>query len=516
MKRREIILAAALAGACLLVFGQAVRFGFLNYDDNAYVSENPWVRGGLTWHGVVWAFNVIDYFYWQPLTWLSHMLDCQIFGLRPAGPHLVNVLFHAANSILVFLIFRRLTGAVWRSAVLAALFALHPLRVESVVWIAERKDVLSTFWFLVTVGAYLRYVERPSGPRHACVLAAFACGLMSKPMLITTPVLLLLLDYWPLRRRALAEKMPLFLMAGLTLAVTYVGSRQLRSINWAAHLPLGHRMANALVSYAAYLGLSLWPRHLAILYPYRLEIAWWKPAAAAVLLVAITVLAQRAAGKRPYLAFGWLWFLVALLPPIGIVQVGRQAMADRFTYLPSIGLTLAVVWGVADLLERRPRVAAALALAAITVCGAACWAYTGLWRDSVTVFANTVAVTDDNSAAEHYLAAALDDSGRFAEALPHHAAAVRIEPSYFVAQCSYGLALEQHGDWAAAADHFTQALRNYPNYAQARYHLGLDYQHLGQPQAARQELEQALGLGLEEPDRSRAQAELALLRSGSL
>ncbi len=198
MRRRELILSAALAGACLLVFGQAVRFGFLNYDDNAYVYENPWVRGGLTFHGIIWAFNVVDYFYWQPLTWLSHMLDCQLFGLRPAWPHLVNVLFHAANAILVFLIFRRLTGAFWRSAVLAALFALHPLRVESVVWIAERKDVLSAFWFLVTVAAYLRFVERPSGPRYACVLAAFAFGLMSKPMLITAPVLLLLLDYWPL------------------------------------------------------------------------------------------------------------------------------------------------------------------------------------------------------------------------------------------------------------------------------------------------------------------------------
>ncbi len=337
MRRRELMLAAALAGACLLVFGQAVRFGFLNYDDNAYVYENPWVRGGLTLHGIIWAFNVIDYFYWQPLTWLSHMLDCQLFGLRPAWPHLVNVLFHAANSILVFLIFRRLTGAFWRSAVLAALFALHPLRVESVVWIAERKDVLSAFCFLVTVALYLRFVERPSGPRYACVLAAFGFGLMSKPMLITTPVLLLLLDYWPLRRRAVAEKMPLFLMAGFTLAVTYAGSRQLRAINWAANLPLGHRVANALVSYAAYLGLSIWPHHLAILYPYRLEIAWWKPVAAAAMLTAITVMVLRAAGKRPYLAFGWLWFVIALLPPSGIVQVGRQAMADRFTYLPSIG-----------------------------------------------------------------------------------------------------------------------------------------------------------------------------------
>ncbi|HUB32400.1 MAG TPA: glycosyltransferase family 39 protein [Bryobacteraceae bacterium] len=508
MSRRDIIIAAALAAACLLVFGRAVGFEFLNYDDNAYVYENPWVRGGFTLPGIIWAFNVIDYFYWQPVTWLSHMLDCQLFGLRPAWPHLLNILLHTTNSILVFLIFRRLTGAVWRSAVLAALFALHPLRVESVVWIAERKDVLSGFWFLLMVWAYLRFVERPSGPRYASVLVAFALGLMSKPMLMTAPLLLLLLDYWPLRRRAFAEKMPLFVMAAFTFAVTYAGSRQLRSINWAANLPLGHRIANALVSYAAYLRLSFWPARLAILYPYRLEIAWWKPAAAAALLALLTLAVVRGAARRPYLAFGWLWFLVALAPPSGIVQVGRQAMADRFTYLPSIGLTLAVVWGAADLLARRPRLGASLALAAIVASGAACWAYTGSWRNSVTVFENAVTMTGDNSAAEHYLAAALDDRGRFAEALPHHAAAVRIEPSYFIGQCSYGMALERQGDIAAAADHFTLALRYFPHYPQARFHLGLDLKRLGRPAEARREFEQALELGLDEPDKSRAKQEL--------
>lgn len=299
MGRRELVIAALLAAACLLVFGQAVRCGFLNYDDNAYVYENPWVRNGFTFHGIVWAFTVINYFYWQPLTWLSHMLDCQLFGLRPAWPHLVNVLFHAANSILVFLVLRRLTGAFWRSAAVAALFALHPLRVESVVWITERKDVLSAFWFLATLGAYLRFVERPSGPRWVGVLTAFAFGLMSKPMLMTTPALLLLLDYWPLRRRALAEKIPLFMMAGLTLGITYLGARQLQGINWAANLPVSHRIANALVSYAAYLRLSIWPHPLAILYPYRMTIAWWQPVAAAALLTALTWAALRFGGSAP-------------------------------------------------------------------------------------------------------------------------------------------------------------------------------------------------------------------------
>jgi tetratricopeptide (TPR) repeat protein len=479
MKRREILVSIALAAACLAVFGQAARFGFLNFDDNAYVYENPWVRHGLTASGVVWAFRAIDYFYWQPLTWISHMLDCQFFGLRPGWHHLMNILFHAANSALVFLIFHRLTRAFWRSAVLAGIFALHPLRLESVIWIAERKDVLSAFWFLLTVWAYLWFVERPSARRYACVLAAFACGLMSKPMLITTPVLLLLVDYWPLRRRAWGEKLPMAIMAALALAITYAGTARMQAINWAAHVSLAHRAANALVSYAGYLRLAFWPHHLAILYPYRISIPWWEPAACAVLLAAVTFTAICWRNQRPYLLFGWLWFLVGLVPAIGIVQVGRQAMADRFTYLPLIGLAVMGIWGAADLLGKRRKTAAAVAAAGLAACGAASLGHIGAWRDSITVFSNAIAATGENAAAEHYLAAALEERGRFDEALPHHAAAVRIEPDYFIAQGAYALALERRGDLAAAADHFAAALRYFPEYPEARDHLKHDLAALG-------------------------------------
>ncbi len=511
MNRRGLWVSLGLAAACLLVFGQVVRFGFINFDDNAYVYENPWVRSGFTFPGVVWAFTVIDYFYWQPLTWLSHMLDCQLFGLRPGWHHLVNLLFHIANSLLVFSIFRRLTGAFWRSAVLAALFALHPLRLESVVWIAERKDVLSAFWFLVTVRAYLWFVSRPSDRRYLCVLLAFALGLMSKPMLVTTPVLLLLLDYWPLGRRAWSEKLPLFLMAALTLGITYVGTSRLHPINWAGGLPFAHRLANALVSYTAYLALALWPHRLAILYPYREAIAWWKPLAAAGLLAAITAAALWFGRKRGYLAVGWLWFVIGIVPAIGLVQVGRQAMADRFTYLPLIGLLLIAVWGMGDLLGRRPAIAALLAGAAIVACGAATLAHIGTWQDSVTVFSNAIATTGGNPAAEHYLAAALDDRGRFDESFPHHAAAVRLDPGYFVGQCSYAKALERRGDLAGAAQHFTAAIRRFPDYAEAHLHLGLDLKQLGKPAEARQELEQALHSGLSDADAARAKWELAAI-----
>jgi tetratricopeptide (TPR) repeat protein len=479
MKRRTVLVSLALAAACLAVFGQAARFGFLNFDDNAYVYENPWVCHGFTAAGVVWAFRAIDYFYWQPLTWLSHMLDCQLFGLRPGWHHLVNLVFHAGNSVLVFVIFRRLTGAFWRSAVVAGIFAVHPLRLESVVWIAERKDVLSGFWFLLTLWAYLWFVERPSGRRYLCVLAAFACGLMSKPMLITTPVLLLLLDWWPLRRRAWTEKLPMAAMAAFTLAVTYIGTAQMQAINWAAHVPLAHRVANALVSYAGYIGLALWPHRLSILYPYRIAIPWWQTALAAALFAALTLAALRWRGERPYLLFGWLWFVVALVPAIGIVQVGRQAMADRFTYLPLIGLAVIAVWGADEVLAQRRILAAGLAAVALVACASASLAHIGTWRNSITVFTNAIAATGKNAAAEHYLAAALEERGRFAEALPHHAAAVRIEPGYFVAQGAYALALERRGDLAAAAGHFAAALRYFPDYAEAREHLQRDLAALG-------------------------------------
>jgi tetratricopeptide (TPR) repeat protein len=509
MTRRDLIVAALLAAACLIVYGQAAGFNFINYDDNSYVTQNPQVTGGVTLPGIVWALTTIDYFYWQPVTWLSHMLDCQVFGVRPGWHHLVNILFHILNSILVFLVFRKMTGAFYRSAILAALFALHPLRLESVVWIAERKDVLSTFFLLVMLSAYLRFVERPSESRYFAVVAAFALGLMSKPMLITAPVLLLILDWWPLRRRAFAEKLPLFMMAALTLGITYLGSIRLQGINWAAGVPLSHRVANALVNYAAYIGLAVWPRHLAILYPYRLSIPPWQPAAAAAAIVAITALAWRARRSRPYLLAGWLWFAVAILPPIGIVQQGRQAMADRFMYVPLIGLALMAVWGLADVLDKRRALAAALAGAAVIACAAATLVQIGTWRDSVAVFGNAVAVTRDNPGAHHYLGAALDELGRYDEALPHHAESVRLEPSYYIAHNCYAFDLERRGDWAAAAAHFAEALRYFPNYADGRFHMALDLKRLGRTEEAREQMQAALSMGLSDADAATARRELA-------
>lgn len=475
MDRRRILVAVALAAACLLVYGQAVRFDFIGYDDSGYITENPHVRAGLTWESVRWAFTSIDYYYWQPLTWLSHMEDCQFFGLNPAGHHLKSLLFHTLNTLLLFAVLLRLTGALWRSAAVAAIFALHPLRIESVVWIAERKDLLSGFLFLIATWCYLRYVDRPSGVRYYTVLGVFALGLMSKPMVMTLPALLLLLDWWPLRRRAFAEKIPMFAMAALSSLVTSIATARLGAINWGASLTLAQRLSNALVSYVRYLELSIWPHNLAILYPFRLTVPLWQTASAGLLLAGITAAALWQARRRPYLIVGWLWFAIAMLPAAGLVQVGRQGMADRFTYLPHIGLAIAVVWGAADLLGKHRRAAAAaLCIVAIGALTVTTLRQMTLWRDAVTLFRHTVAVTDDNPMARHFLAASLDQRGLYDESFPHHAEAARLDPAYFIAQFSYGVALERRGQLEPAIERFRLALQYFPDYSEARQHLERD------------------------------------------
>lgn len=484
--RRQTLVAAFLVAACLLVFGQAVAFDFINFDDNGYVTENPHVRSGLTAAGVRWAFTTVDYFYWQPVTFLSHMLDCQLFGLRPGGPHLINLLLHAANAVMAFTVLLALTGSFWRSAAASALFALHPMRVESVAWIAERKDVLSAFCFLAAIWCYVRYVRRPSRANYYVVVLLFVLGLMAKPMVMTLPFLLLVLDWWPLQRRAFTEKLPMICLSVVSLLVTSIATTRLGGINWGASLSLQQRVANTLISYVRYLELSFWPHDLAILYPYRTAVPWWQAAAAALLLAAITATALSQARRRPYLIVGWIWFALVLLPAAGLVQVGRQGMADRFMYLPHIGLAMAVVWGVSDLLIARPRVAGMLTVAVLAVLAASSWMQVRFWRDSATVFSRAVAVTSENPMAEHFLAAGLDDQRRYSEALPHHAEAVRLDPSYFVAQCAYGTALERLGDHERAIEHFRAALRYYPDYPDARQQL----------QAAEKMLDLSKGSGL--------------------
>jgi hypothetical protein len=418
-----------LALATLLVFGQTIRHQFINYDDPEYVYANPMVTEGLTWNGVLWAFSHSYSRNWHPLTWISHMLDWQLYGLHPGGHHLTSVLLHGANAILLFLVLREMTRSLWASAFVASVFAIHPLRAESVAWISERKDVLSGLFFMLTLGAYVRYVRHPwSRMRYLTVLLLFACGLMSKAMLTTLPLLLLLLDYWPLERfaeehaaggpgraggrrfpvalRLIAEKVPLVALSAASSAVTVLAQGN-------AALPTGQlslpaRIENAVVSYVAYLGQMLYPVGLVIPYPYPGDgLPSWEVMLSLVVLVLLFAGAFLSRRRRPYLLVGWLWYVVMLVPVIGIVQVGAQARADRYTYLPQIGIYLLVAWTGADLCassRARSRVVGLLAtvvVAALMVCAAIQVSH---WRDSLSLWSHSVAWSSGNTVAENNLA----------------------------------------------------------------------------------------------------------------
>ena len=441
---RTWIVYLALFVATLIVYAQSAQFDFVNYDDPDYVTNNPHVRAGLTADGVRWAFTSTEAANWFPVTRLTHLLDVQLFGVAAGGPHLVNVLLHAAAAALLFAFLCAATGARWRSAFVAFVFAIHPLHVESVAWISERKDVLcALFWFLALLG-YVR-------GRWWLVYAAFVLGLMSKPMIVTLPFTLLLLDWWPLKRGLqLREKVPLFLLSAAGAAVTYATQSGSGAVKPAAAISL----ANALVSYAVYLLKTLWPSDLAPFYPYPSSIPAWQPIAAILVLGAVTFAAVRVRRSAPYFLTGWLWFIGTLVPVIGLVQVGAQARADRYMYVPMVGLAIAAAWGAADLLRERPRIAAALGAGAVFAFGTVAWAQTSYWHDSGTLFTHAVEVVDDNYVAEHNLGAYLMTiPGRMPDAVRHLRAAARLRPESGQIHSDLGAALARspgHLDEAAA------------------------------------------------------------------
>jgi tetratricopeptide (TPR) repeat protein len=472
----------ALAGMTFAVFGQTLRHPFINFDDNEYVYDNPVVARGLTGEGMVWAFTQFHAANWHPLTWLSHMLDCQFYGLSPGGHHLSNVLLHTATVILLFLGLRRITGALWRSAFVAAVFAIHPLRVESVAWVAERKDVLSGLFFMLTVGAYVRYVgecKMQSGKRkifYVLALVLFILGLMCKPMLVTLPLVLLLLDYWPLRRaesarRLVMEKLPLLALSAASCATTFLAQKG--AIQSFASCPLADRLDNALASAAIYLGQMVYPVNLALPYPLpRNGPAAWEVVLAGTLLAGFSALAWAGRRTRPWLPAGWAWYLVMLLPVAGIIQVGAQAHADRYTYLPQIGIYVAVTWLVA---EWRLNVAALVSLAtgvlgALMVCA---WHQTAYWQDSETLWSHTLACTKANDVAHNNLGLVMAEKGRDKEAAAQYQEALQISPRYAQAQYNLGNAFLEMGSTDEAVTHYTMALQINPQYAKAHGNLGL-------------------------------------------
>jgi tetratricopeptide (TPR) repeat protein len=472
-------MAAGLVAAIALIYANVSTYRFINFDDDAYILNNPPVRAGLTAEGIAWAFTSIRHFYWQPLTWLSHMLDCQIYGLNPGGHHVTSVIIHAANAVLLLLLLWRLTGSVYRGGFVAALFALHPLRVESVAWIAERKDVLSGFFCLLCLLLYVRYVDRPSRLRYLAVVAVFSAALMSKPMAVTLPVAMLLLDYWPLHRPAswgklFVEKLPLFLLSAVVSALTLAGQQEMGALASLDAIPLWSRVGNAIVAYAEYLAQTAWPHDLAIFYPFPAQVFLSRVLPALALLIAISVLAFLQRRRRPWLIAGWCWFVVILAPTIGIIQVGSQALADRFTYLPQIGLFVAAVWTVAELLSQAKQgrlIAIALAVTVLPALAVASHAQTGYWPDSLAVCQHAIDVTSANPVMEANLGFALAEQGRRAEAIAHYSRSLALQPVNYRTQYNLGKSLVEDNRPLEAEPHFRESARLKPDYAEAHYAL---------------------------------------------
>jgi tetratricopeptide (TPR) repeat protein len=475
----DLWISLALLIATFAVYAQVRTFEFLNHDDPVYVSQNPHVRQGITPETLRWAFTSGEGANWFPLTRLSHLLDAQLFGMDAGWHHLTNAAIHALAVLLLFAFLLRATRARWPSAFVAFLFALHPLHVESVAWVSERKDVLCALFWMLALWAWVayakpRYTEHSAKRWYLLSLAAFVLGLLSKPMIVSLPLLLLLLDFWPLRRYATAgwkklilEQVPFAALAAVASVVTYLVQQASGAVRTFAVLPIGLRIANALVSYAAYLGMLVWPANLAVFYPYPLELAWWKPVLAAAVLIAITWFVLRSLRGWPYLAVGWFWYLATLLPVIGIVQVGGQARADRYMYVPMIGLGIAIAWGAADLLRPWPSAMKAIAAVACLACAVLTWRQLEFWHDSVALFQHAVDVTERNDLAQHQLGnALLDVPGRLPDAIAHLQESVSLNPDSPRSRTDLGNALSKlPGRMPDAIAQYRAAIRIDPDQA---------------------------------------------------
>jgi protein O-mannosyl-transferase len=523
---KPALLAFALAIVTLAVYYPVRHLPFINYDDDLYVTQNVHVQSGLEWDTVQWAFTTHDTANWHPLTWLSHALDFQLFGLSPAGPHVVNLLLHTLNVVVLFWVLWRATGAIRRSAMVAALFALHPINVQSVAWVAERKNLLSMTFFLLALGAYRWYVSQPRIGRYVVVTVLFVLGLMAKPQIITLPLVLLLWDYWPLHRmtagnftRLVWEKLPLFALAAASAWVTLLAHSAGQAMRY---LPLSMRIANALLSYARYMKRAVWPAHLALFYPHpQVGLTTWQVIACAAVLLGVTAFALRPSllafsqkseienTERPIAnsewrraAFtGWLWFLITLLPMIGIIQVGEQAMADRYAYLPFIGLFIMFVWAVADWAGQHhipAKAQAAAGIAVLLALSVVTRRQLEHWHDSVTLWTHTLEITRDNYLAEVDLGAALVQRGEVARAMEHFRAATAIAPRDPLGNMYLARYAQSQGNLPEAIAAYQRVIDASldPNLkARAYSNMGYAYRALGNEAEAQKCLRAAASLG---------------------
>jgi len=532
-RQRELIICIFLFTAVLGVYGQAANHDFISLDDELHIINNPHVRAGITVQGIKWALTTFYAGNWQPLTWISHMLDCQLYALNPMGHHWTSLQLHLANTLLLLFLLQQMTGAFWRSTFVAALFALHPLHVESVAWVAERKDVLSTFFCMLTIMVYYRYVVQKHLLYYLLALLLFAMGLMAKPMLVTLPFVLLLIDFWPLERMGLIcntisppegmprfdfgtfwdrihEKTPFFLLIVPSIIITFLAQRNIGAVESLTSLPLKFRIANAFVSYVKYITKAIWPAQLVVFYPHPGNtLPMWQGVMAGLLITAVTYIAVRFLRKYPYLATGWFWFLGTLVPVIGLLQVGGQAMADRYTYLPLIGIYIIITWGVSDLASQwrfREIFLPMSAGAVLLLLSMVTWIQVGHWQNSMKLFRHALGVTHNNWLAHNSLGVALFRAGKLDEALGHFnktlhnkpedvmaynnlgsvlaqkgeldeaifyfRKAVAIKPDYVKALDNLGKALFNRGSFQEAEFHYKQAIRLKPNYASAHFNLG--------------------------------------------
>ncbi len=494
---------AALVVIIFAAFHGVLSSGFVNFDDDSYVTGNPHVQQGLRAESVAWALTTTACANWHPLTWLSHMLDVTLFGLDAGKHHGSSLLLHAANAVLLLLLLVRMTGALWRSAFVAALFAIHPLHVESVAWIAERKDVLSTLIWLLTLAAWLAYVRSKKTAAYVFTLVLYAAGLMSKPMLVTLPFTLLLLDFWPLGRRTplrarLLEKAPLFVMSLVSCIVTFIVQRRGGAVLSFEDLPFAERLANAPLAAVAYLGKTFFPTSLAFFYPYPpVGLLSGSVGAAMLLLVGATALVLRSRREAPFLAFGWLWYLGTLVPVLGLIQVGGQALADRYTYVPLIGIFVAIAWGLAWIGQRSGsarRVVAAAAAASLVALFALTVDQVRTWADDLALFGHAVAVTSDNWLAHNNLGLALFDRGRTEEAIAQYREALRIAPHYKAALGNMALALATAGDDKGAIETYARALAVDPGDPVTHFQLARALARTGRADEALAQYTEALRL----------------------
>ena len=509
------LLVLILVSAVLAVFGGVCKNEFINLDDPDYVTANEHVQKGLTHESIRWAFTTYDASNWHPLTWLSLMLDYQLLGPSAGGFHLTNLLFHTANTVLLFFVLWKMTGYFWRSWFVALLFGIHPLHVESVAWVAERKDVLSTlFWFL-TMYAYCWYVQRGGWLRYLLTIFVFGLGLMAKPMLVTLPFVLLLVDYWPFRRfeffsgvggsgrqigRLVIEKIPLFVLSGVSIYITLVAQRIGGAVISFKKLDIWWRVSNAIVSYAIYILKTFVPVRLAVFYPNMSPPGLAEMVGAVLLLVWISIAVALGARRRGYLVTGWLWYLGTLVPVLGLVQVGAQAYADRYTYVPLIGLFIIIGWLVPDILSgwRYKRIAIGLGMCAVAAAmGVVTTKQVRHWRDTVRLFEHTASVTKDNCVAHNCLANGYGELGQYDKCIEHGLEAIRFFPRYDAAHYNLGMGYYNKGELENAIEHWQEALRLKPDYKEANFNIGVTYVILGEYKKAIEYFEKELAVNAE-------------------